>query len=172
MHSWNFHFSVILGNVCACQTISLFSWCFYQIHAKFSWFQPWNANLSYTALSASRKTKNTYVMMFLEHLQMPLNDYSFFFFFFFLLSRIVLISQARFLQNIWNCILKKESSEDKMLELLDELCQVGRSPKWKLKDEKKKYILPIYYACICFHGFLVTLNILSRNPEQPTRLVI
>lgn len=67
---------------------------------------------------------------------------------------------------------KKESSEEKMLELLDELCQVGRSPTWRLKDEKKKHVLPIFYAYICFHGFLVTLNILSRNPEQPTRLVI
>lgn len=67
---------------------------------------------------------------------------------------------------------KKESSEEKMLELLDELCQVGRSPTWRSKDEKKKHVLPIFYAYICFHGFLVTLNILSRNPEQPTRLVI
>lgn len=107
MHPWNsnfifFFFLVVLGNVCVCQSISLFFWCFYQIHAKCSWFQPWNANLSCTALAASRKTKNTYVMMFLEHFQMPLDDDSRGFFP--LLSKIVLISQAHFGQNVWTCI--------------------------------------------------------------------
>lgn len=70
-------------------------------------------------------------MMFLERFQMPLDDDSRFFFP--LLSKIVLISQAHFGQNVWTCIQIKNSSEDKITQLLEELCQVGRSSKRSLK---------------------------------------
>lgn len=43
-----------------------------------------------------------------------------------------------------------------------------------MEPEKKKKVLPIYYAYIWFHDFLVTFNIPRsiRIPKQPTSPVI